>query len=123
MSIPELDIDRCYPSHRLVVKYRRDESSAAFDIDVSGGNILAARKLHSRPKISYGHGSSDGDGDGGYYSLLLLDIDFPARAAAVASTGRSCVNWALLNICKSDRAAMKEVAAHPLSLSFSFLSS
>ena len=107
VAIPELAVSRCYPSRHLAVKYRRDESAANYDIEVSGGNILAARKLHSRPKISYG------DGDG-YFTLLLLDIDFPSRmaqaqAAETGGEGSSCVNWALLNICKSDRAAMKEV--------------
>jgi hypothetical protein len=97
VAIPELEIAPYYPTHHLAVKYRREESSTNFDIAVSGGNILSARMLHSRPKISYGD-------DDGYFSLLLLDMDFPRRAA-----GGSCVYWALLNICKSDRAAMKEV--------------
>ena len=95
----EITLASFYPTHGLVVKYKRDNDSTANDIVVADGNILLARELHLRPKISYGN-------DNGYYTLLLVDIDFPSRAA---SPRKFCIYWALVNICKSDRTCIKEV--------------
>ena len=81
------------------MKYKRSDESSTNDIAVDDGNILFARELHLRPKISYGN-------DDGYYTLLLLDVDFPSRAS---SPRRFCVYWALVNICKVDKMAIKEV--------------
>jgi hypothetical protein len=98
----EVAISSFYPTHALVVKYKKDNDSMTYDISVSDGNILLARDSYQRPKISYGN-------DNGYYTLLLVDIDFPSRAA---SPRKFCIYWALVNICKSDRSCIKEVSIY-----------
>ena len=95
----DLSTTSFFPKFNLVVKYRRTTDSITNDIAVSDGNILLAQELQVRPKISY-------DSNDGYFSLLLVDLDSPARAA---SNRRFCVYWALVNVCQNDKAAIKEV--------------
>lgn len=95
----DLSSSSFFPKFNLVVKYRKTIDSITNDVAVNDGNIILARELQLRPKISY-------DCNVGYFTLLLVDMDSPARAA---SDRRFCIHWALVNVCQSDKSAIKEV--------------
>jgi hypothetical protein len=88
-----------FPTHSLTVKFRLSSDSMTNDILVDDGNILMARDLYIRPRMTY---SADAE----YFTLLLLDMDFPSRAA---SDRRICVYWALVNVCQRNKTAVREV--------------